>query len=620
MAHLVKNENSPSNDGCLNKGNISIVVRNGDHGPTSTTGLYQGTPPDDGGYTVYVKDGSNPPRMHTASDDDGFLSIINDLGGDADSVTDALLWASQQSDVLVINDEELSNVVTDNLKLNAEVRSVASYPRTENTWYDLSGRGNDITLINNPTFNSDSLNFDFNGSNEYAQLSSNTDFLNNKRQFTWEFWVQLDSKPSSDLFLVSYTKAGSNDFFINYKNNQLKVGINGTEYSKGFTYTQSELTQIVVTVDTDNDTIKMYRNAVLVATVDNATAVIPDGSYRAITLFADDDGGTNFNQFMDGKCSKVRFYSKVLSADEVMQNYGSENIFPNGDFRAGTNKNFSHKGTLTTTHKLDNHSHGLQLPNERGTSFLGSEYVKVDRSKDYTYSLWIKTITKGGNDGTVLYGGHQGMACYDKNKQFIDNRHTGGYANMKLTRDLNAGDSHAYVEMANGFASSRLTQDVNSNSWVFRHFMVFPKDHPDYGLEWQYTRIGMGDFNIIYDNQNVEDLGGGEFKVPFVTTGGTATTFPDIGYSTPIGTAIDRGVAGGTYQYLYYPGYGGDGTFTKYTRTMNRHTMANNRQSGAHFRPATEYVRFMHLINYSSPSGQPNPIGCIGRVELKEKI
>lgn len=49
-----------------------------------------------------------------------------------------------------------SSIITDGLLLHLDAGNPASYPGSGTTWYDLSGNGYNATLINGPTYNSDS--------------------------------------------------------------------------------------------------------------------------------------------------------------------------------------------------------------------------------------------------------------------------------------------------------------------------------------------------------------------------------------------------------------------------------------------------------------------------------
>lgn len=48
----------------------------------------------------------------------------------------------------------MPDIVRSGLVLNLDAAEPASYPGTGTTWYDLSGNGNNGTLVNGPTYNS----------------------------------------------------------------------------------------------------------------------------------------------------------------------------------------------------------------------------------------------------------------------------------------------------------------------------------------------------------------------------------------------------------------------------------------------------------------------------------
>ncbi len=62
-------------------------------------------------------------------------------------------------------------VTRNNLLLYLDPFNPKSYPGTGSVWYDLSGKNNNATLYNSPTFSSN--NFTFNGSNQWAQITNN---------------------------------------------------------------------------------------------------------------------------------------------------------------------------------------------------------------------------------------------------------------------------------------------------------------------------------------------------------------------------------------------------------------------------------------------------------------
>jgi hypothetical protein len=65
------------------------------------------------------------------------------------------------------------NIIEDGLVLCLDASNPKSYPRSGDTWYDLSGNNYHMTLSNSPTFsNSNNGVLQFNGTNQYGSLTS----------------------------------------------------------------------------------------------------------------------------------------------------------------------------------------------------------------------------------------------------------------------------------------------------------------------------------------------------------------------------------------------------------------------------------------------------------------
>ena len=88
-------------------------------------------------------------------------------------------------------------IVTSNLILRLDAGDPTSYPGSGTTWYDLSGEGNDGTLVNGPTYSSDNGGaIVFDGANDYIQLPTNSD-LTFTGNFSYETWLWTDIQGQS---------------------------------------------------------------------------------------------------------------------------------------------------------------------------------------------------------------------------------------------------------------------------------------------------------------------------------------------------------------------------------------------------------------------------------------
>jgi hypothetical protein len=78
------------------------------------------------------------------------------------------------------------HIVTDGLILSLDAANNKSYPRSGTTWNDLSGNGNNGTLVNGPTFssaNGGSIVFD--GTNDVVSTTLVQTFVNELTVETW---------------------------------------------------------------------------------------------------------------------------------------------------------------------------------------------------------------------------------------------------------------------------------------------------------------------------------------------------------------------------------------------------------------------------------------------------
>lgn len=103
-------------------------------------------------------------------------------------------------------------IVTNGLVLNLDAGNPSSYNQSGNTWTDLSGRGNNGTLINRVTYNSSnqgSLVFDGNGNgggspNPYVSLPTTSDFNFGTGDFTLEMWIYITTtNPHPNLITIN---------------------------------------------------------------------------------------------------------------------------------------------------------------------------------------------------------------------------------------------------------------------------------------------------------------------------------------------------------------------------------------------------------------------------------
>jgi hypothetical protein len=265
-------------------------------------------------------------------------------------------------------------------------------------------------------------------------------------------------------------------------------------------------------------------------------------------------------------------------------------LFTNGDFRQGTNNNFTF-GTYQPTGGPNNGRY-IRIIGGGGADGFSSLAIPVDTSQNYQLIVYAKTFTRGSANNS-LAGGHIGFACYDKNGNFIDLRQLKGIGDTQLTRAASPGNTTIYVSNASGWSN-----DANS---IFRNYMLFGGQYPYSGGYSRYTGI--------YNQNSIINLGGGEYSV---TLSSGLPTWSDalVGGVYPVGTYFANGRAGGSYNYaLGAPNY--PETWTKYSTSI---FTGESRNSDIPFRFGTKFVRFLILRNYNQRSVTQNHVWGIANI------
>jgi hypothetical protein len=216
-------------------------------------------------------------------------------------------------------------IVTDGLVLNLDAAQLRSYPTTGTTWTDLSGQGNNGTLVNGVGFDSGNgggLTFD--GVNDYVNCGTSLSILNN---ITAQCWIKTTSA-DQQVFI------GKWDNLINQRSwyigtftsgGNLQVILSATGDSTFNRYTGSVINDgnwKNVCFTFSSGTILLYVNGEsnLVTQIGSNTINSLFNSTAKLLLGANADGTQTF---LNGSVSTSLIYNKVLSATEVLQNYNA---------------------------------------------------------------------------------------------------------------------------------------------------------------------------------------------------------------------------------------------------------------------------------------------------------
>jgi hypothetical protein len=217
-------------------------------------------------------------------------------------------------------------IVTDGLVLNLSAFDRNSYVSGSTTWNDVSGQGNNGTLVNGPTFNSgNGGSIVFDGVDDFVDLgnSSNVTTFN---YLTINAWVKPTTLPISsnqgrviirgnDSYrLYWYNDNGNNKLYF------YSAYIGELSLTNSASYLTSNFTtgiwyNIVATYD--GSQTQLFINGSLVSTSTGKSGTIT-GTDNILL------GKSNSNEYyLNGNIASIQLYNRALSAQEVLQNYNA---------------------------------------------------------------------------------------------------------------------------------------------------------------------------------------------------------------------------------------------------------------------------------------------------------
>jgi len=231
-------------------------------------------------------------------------------------------------------------IVTNGLVLALDAAKKDSYPGSGTVWRDISGNGNNGTLTNGPTFNSNnggSIVFD--GVNDYfttAMSSSLNDYTTGTSPiFTICNWVYLTANSGmvDGLGIASPTQAQSWAHYYYYTNpsgptynfNKINTGYSNSRTFQIITSPNSVLPNRwnnIVTIY-NAGTVSFYVNGESVPgtiTANDSSTAIVDNDFGLVI------GKSNLGlggEALNGKISNYTIYNRALSATEILQNYNA---------------------------------------------------------------------------------------------------------------------------------------------------------------------------------------------------------------------------------------------------------------------------------------------------------
>jgi hypothetical protein len=210
------------------------------------------------------------------------------------------------------------SIATSGLTLYLDAANIKSYPGTGSTWFDLSGLGNNGTLVNSPSWTTVGgvRTFSFNGTNNRVSFSYQTPVQSaSATAFTWGVWLRANRNFDGDLVMGN---RGTTPLQF-YKMTTQKFEMYPAEiFSPVPLATWIYVTGVWNGLQSGASNLKtyMYVNGVQVGSRDGDT---PDFSPNPMTFNI--GGDVAANEWFQGSIAAAHVYNRALSAAEVTQNF-----------------------------------------------------------------------------------------------------------------------------------------------------------------------------------------------------------------------------------------------------------------------------------------------------------
>jgi hypothetical protein len=330
------------------------------------------------------------------------------------TTSSAYNWAATNNFFINNSDNPIPRIDADGLALYLDANQPTSYPQTGTTWYDASGFGNNGTLTNGPTWNSNGW-FQFDGVDDFVQIP-NAVSLRPSNELTIEMVVRAVSITANwNLLYGQNPYTGGQLVFLETGGTLIRAlhYVNGTEYrcNTNESISTTVFKHIVFTFKT-GDAIRSYFNGTP-STVES----LPAGTFTYNTTnpyYLSYFGGSIPNIQYD----TVKSYNKALTESEIKQNYFQGSIVTGSlVFMVDANNLVSYPKSGTSIYNLTGSIvSGSLINGPTFNPFNGGSIVfdgvddyinyqnNINPTSSFSCEAWINlsSISLGGSDTPIL--------------------------------------------------------------------------------------------------------------------------------------------------------------------------------------------------------------------------
>jgi hypothetical protein len=234
----------------------------------------------------------------------------------------------QSSGTLLVNGEfdEFTGapIVDSSLKLWLDAAQTTSYSGSGSTWTDLSGNGNNGTLVNAPSFISNDAGgcIQLDGSNDhitlpvtgFAPASLTIDYWIKRISDNGYFWL-IDNSDQPELRML-FQSSGKLQIFFYDDGAYFSTSLSSTTFSTASWY------NITATMTNGLQNVYINGNQEILTTTGTYTGG-PSGNAGEHTLGTYNRPGAGYGGYANVRIGGYRFYNRVLTADEITTNFNA---------------------------------------------------------------------------------------------------------------------------------------------------------------------------------------------------------------------------------------------------------------------------------------------------------
>jgi hypothetical protein len=216
--------------------------------------------------------------------------------------------------------------ITDGLVLCLDAGNSKSYPGSGTTWTDLSGNGNNGTLVNGVGYNSSnggSLTFD--GVNDNVSILYNAS-LKPTTAITMEAFCYIQNNSTTWASLIQYPFNSASHtttyfewaIYLNMSSRLLHTRIDGEGANSPINVWNFDVwTYVAITFE--NQSVKYYVNGSSVGSSSITKTSITYNADNPVYIGKNASGSEPF----EGRLGNIKVYNRALTATEIQQNYNA---------------------------------------------------------------------------------------------------------------------------------------------------------------------------------------------------------------------------------------------------------------------------------------------------------